>query len=300
MIRHIALWLAIGIAIVADVSAAPRLRVRTLAGSTGGAGHRDATGRDARFASPAHLAIGCDGAIVLPDSANHTIRRISPDGVVTTIAGSPYMRGSADGSAGLFNSPAGVAVAPDCSVWVADTGNHTIRRISTSGTVSTVAGVVGSSGTNDGSGSAARFNDPTDLAFDPASGDAFVADHGNASIRRVTSAGRVTTLAAPTPALNQPEGVAFDTTGRLIVSELYGNAIRFRRTDGNWSPGTFTPPALPPDPLAGPHGTGFCGPRLVVDGRGRAGVRERIAVVGILYFGELANDPRLGDQIAEP
>jgi len=255
MIRHIALWLAIGIAIVADVSAAPRLRVRTLAGSTGGAGHRDATGRDARFASPAHLAIGCDGAIVLPDSANHTIRRISPDGVVTTIAGSPYMRGSADGSAGLFNSPAGVAVAPDCSVWVADTGNHTIRRISTSGTVSTVAGVVGSSGTNDGSGSAARFNDPTDLAFDPASGDAFVADHGNASIRRVTSAGRVTTLAAPTPALNQPEGVAFDTTGRLIVSELYGNAIRFRRTDGSWSRVTFKPTAYPADAVAGPDGT---------------------------------------------
>lgn len=248
-------------AVLAGAGPAPQLRVRTIAGSDTGLGHRDAQGVNARFSNPSHLAIGCDGAIVLVDAGSHTIRRITREGDVSTIAGRPYVRGSVDGSDALFAAPEGVAVAPDCSIWVADTGNHSVRRIH-AGVVTTIAGSAGVAGSNDGSGTAARFNMPVDVALDPASGDAFVADLGNASIRRVTPAGVVTTLAPPAPALNQPNGVAFDATGRLVVAELYGNSIRFRRSDGVWSRVTFRPTAYPADAAAGADGRLFVADQL--------------------------------------
>jgi len=134
-------WLLfLALAIAGDAAAGPRLRVRTLAGPEGGAGHRDASGSNARFATPVRLGVGCDGAIVLADSANHTIRRIDGSGAATTLAGSPYARGAADGASALFDAPEGIAVAPDCSIWVADTGNNTIRRITQSGVGPSVVG----------------------------------------------------------------------------------------------------------------------------------------------------------------
>jgi len=253
MRRPVAPWLLfLALAIASGADGEPGLRVRTLAGPGGGAGHRDASGRNARFASPVRLGAGCDGALVLADASNHTIRRISDDGAATTLAGSPYVRGASDGTSAsaLFDGPEGIAVAPDCSIWVADTGNNTIRRIASSGVVSTIAGAAGSVGPNDGTGSSARFDRPVDIAFDPVSGDAFVVDAGNVSIRRVTQGGKVTTLAAPSPTLNQPSGIAFEPGGRMIVTELYGNAIRFRRSDGAWSRLTFKPTAYPSDAFA--------------------------------------------------
>lgn len=257
--RRVRRVVAAVIVCVVSVSAfaEPRLRVRVLAGSSGGSGHRDATGRDARFSEPRHMGTACDGSVVVADTASHTIRAISADGDVTTLAGTPYKAGSADGADARFRSPEGVAVAPDCSVWVADTGNHTIRRIAANGAVTTVAGQAGSSGATNGGGASSRFDTPVDLAFDPLSGDAFVVDAGSASVRRVTAGGQVSTLTAPAQALAGPEGIAVDPSGRLIVAELSGNAIRYRTTDGAWSRRTFSPTAYPGDAVVAPDGSIF-------------------------------------------
>jgi len=124
---------------------------------------------------------------------NHTIRILS-GGVVTTLAGSPGIPGSADGSPGLFNSPRGIAADSSGNVYVADTLNSTVRKITAGGVVSTFAGLAGNPGSNDGTGSAARFNQPAGIAVD-SSGNVYVGDTLNQTIRKITPAGVVTTLA---------------------------------------------------------------------------------------------------------
>ena len=127
----------------------------------------------------------------IADTFNHTIRKITPGGVVTTLAGLAGNSGSTDGtgSAARFNSPRGVAVDSVGNVYVADTNNHTIRRITPGGVVTTLAGLPGSSGTADGTGNAARFNQPRGIAVDGA-GVLYVADTNNHTIRKITAGAR--------------------------------------------------------------------------------------------------------------
>ena len=133
--------------------------ITTLAGRAGSAGSADGTGSAARFYYPRGVAVDSAGNVYVADTGNHTIRKVTPAGVVTTLAGLAGSSGSADGtgSAARFNYPPGVAVDSAGNVYVADTGNHTIRKVTPAGVVTTLAGLAGSSGSADGTGSAARF-----------------------------------------------------------------------------------------------------------------------------------------------
>ena len=170
--------------------------VTTLAGSPGSAGSADGTGAAARFVNPNGLAIDTAGNVYVADWGNATIRRITPAGVVTTLAGTPGSPGSADGTgaAARFSQPTGVAVDSAGNVYVADQGNNIIRRITPAGVVTTLAGSAGSAGSTDGTGSAARFTSPSVLSISP-TGDLFVIAGANGeTVRKITAAGVVTTV----------------------------------------------------------------------------------------------------------
>src|SRR2546428_297097 len=134
----------------------------TLAGQAGSGGSADGTGSAARFSCPTGVATDSSGNVYVADSSNYTIRKITPAGVVTTLAGLAGSYGSADGtgSAARFEVPFGVATDSSGNVYVADGGNNTIRKITPAGVVTTLAGLAGITGSDDGTGSAARFNAP--------------------------------------------------------------------------------------------------------------------------------------------
>ena len=169
--------------------------VSTFAGTAGSNGTTDATGAAARFDTPFGVAVDGSGNVYVADTNNHTIRKITYAGVVTTLAGTAGTSGStnATGTAATFNQPRGVAVDGSGNIYVADTDNHIIRKITSGGVVTTFAGTAGSPGSTDGSGAAARFNYPNGLAVD-VNGDVYVADTGNHTVRRITSDGVVSTL----------------------------------------------------------------------------------------------------------
>jgi serine/threonine protein kinase/sugar lactone lactonase YvrE len=183
----------------------PAGQVTTLAGSPGHAGSIDGTGADARFSdNEKGIAVDGGGNIYVADTLNHMIRKITPTGAVTRVAGSNH-QGSADGSGtnASFAGPCGLAMDAQRVLYVADAFNHTIRKITPAGVVSTLAGTAGTAGSTDGPCSRALFNQPRGIAVDSA-GNIIVADAGNRSIRKITPAGVVSTLAGrPAPlALN--------------------------------------------------------------------------------------------------
>ncbi len=165
----------------------------TLAGRAGSPGSTDGVGTQAQFNGPFGLALDGDGGLYVTDQANFTLRWIALDGGnVTTVAGSAGSPGPTDGvgSAARFSSPAGVAVGQG-QVFVADTGNDTVRQFSPeSAAVTTLAGLAGVLGSNDGSGSAARFNGPEGVIAD-APGHLYVSDTDNDTVRAITVLGGV-------------------------------------------------------------------------------------------------------------
>lgn len=169
----------------------------TLAGYSGTSGTTDGTGSAARFYVP--FGIAYDGTnLFVTDTGNQTIRKVTPAGVVTTLAGTAGTSGTTDatGTSAKFNNPAGV-VSDGTNLFVADSSNHTIRKIViSSGVVTTLAGTAGTLGSDDGTGSAARFNTPIGLTIDNA-GNLYVVDQFYKKIRKVvTSTGVVTTISA--------------------------------------------------------------------------------------------------------
>ncbi len=214
--------------------------VTTLAGSAGARGNTNGTGATASFSNPLGVAVDQAGNIFVADSMNATIRKITAGGAVTTFAGSPGANGSADGtgSAARFNLPTGLTVDASGNLFVADTNNNTIRKITPAGAVTTFAGLAGVSGSTDGTGANALFNRPSGLAIDGA-GNLYLADTGNSTIRRITAVGVVTTLAGlPTIAgledgpgtagalFNQPQALCLDATGNLYVADTGNAALR--------------------------------------------------------------------------
>ena len=165
--------------------------VSLVAGQAGSPGSEDGLGPEARFRSPAETAVSRDGRFALvADTGNHTIRRIDlPSGRVTTLAGLAGLPGAADGlgAEARFYHPYGLALSRDGDfALVADTGNHTIRRLDLeTGRVSTVAGQAGLSGDSDGAGPEARFYCPHGLALNPGDAFALVADYCNHTLRRL-------------------------------------------------------------------------------------------------------------------
>ena len=203
----------------------------TIAGSVSISGTNDGNGLAAQFSDPTGLAMDTNGNLYLADCQNHTIRKITVAGAVSTLAGQAGVPGSADGTGtnALFYNPTGLAVDVAGTIYVSDSGNHTIRRITSGGVVVTLAGLAGESGATDGPGSLARFNSPLGLAVDK-SGVLYVADSGNHAIRTVTPAGVVSTLAGlpetwgsadgtgSAALFNSPSGVAVDGNGNVFVS----------------------------------------------------------------------------------
>ena len=179
--------------------------VSTYAGAAGSSGTTNGALLTARFNHPSGVAFDSAGNLYVADTFNHTIRKISPLGVVTTFAGLEGVTGTSDGSgsAALFNKPTGLATDSAGNVYVADTANSSIRKITPAGIVTTFAGLSTISGLKDGTGSDAWFNQPQALDFDGA-GNLYVADTGNAAIRKISAAGVVTTLTLSTPAPPTP------------------------------------------------------------------------------------------------
>ncbi|MGB7810218.1 MAG: hypothetical protein WBP56_03695, partial [Polyangia bacterium] len=151
--------------------------VTTLAGTAGPSGSADGTGAAARFNQPFGVAVDGSGNVFVADTWNNTIRKVTPSGVVTTLAGTAGSSGSADGTgaAASFSYPYGVAVDGSGNVFVADWGNNAIRKISTSGVVTTIVGVAapGSAGNFPGPLPASIVG-PHGVAFDPSTGELYI------------------------------------------------------------------------------------------------------------------------------
>ncbi len=237
--------------------------VSTFAGGKSQPGSVDGAGTDARFSFPTGIAIDSDDTLYVTDTDNHTVRKITPDGVVSTFAGLARNDGEVDGAGAnaRFYYPAGIAVDVDKTVYVSDSGGHVIRSISAAGSVSTFAGSAGQRGTDDGTRAAARFFNPNGMTLDGAH-NVYVADTGNAILRKITPSGAVTTLAGNPRVFDQVDGI--------------GSAAAFNSLSG-----------LTID---------RCGTLFVVDGLNHARVRK-ITPLGAL--GEVTtlpvNDPTLGE-----
>ena len=223
----------------------------TIAGSPGVTGTNDGTGGGALFNDPAGLAVDAVGNVFVADLHNYTVRRVTPGGVVTTLAGLAGSSGSNDGvgTAARFNEPNGVAVDGAGNLYVTDRDNNTIRKLSPNGTtwiVTTLAGLAGSAGSAAGTNNTARFYHLGNLALDGAT-NLYVADTYNNTIRKVTPAGVVTTVAGlagsacsadgtnNTARFSWPDRVAVDNAGNIYVADYLNSTIRKILPQGtNW------------------------------------------------------------------
>jgi hypothetical protein len=219
--------------------------VSTFAGIAGVSNSFDGTGSNAQFYHPEGVATDSGGNVYVADTWNHTVRKITPAGAVTTLAGLAGNFGAADGtnSKARFNRPTGITVDSATNVFIADSLNHTIRKITSTGSVSTIAGLAGVWGSSDGTNNAARFYLPEGISA-ATNGELFVADSGNQTLRKISYIGTnwvVTTVAgldgiagsANGPGSNAefyfPGAIGFDSAGYLYLADTGNNTIRSTR-----------------------------------------------------------------------
>lgn len=207
--------------------------VTTFAGNT--AGFADGAGTSARFCNLVGITTDLQGNVYVGDVANNRIRKITPAGVVSTLAGSGVGAFSdGNGTSAMFNGPHGVAVDIQGNTYVAEHWNQCIRKVTPAGDVTTLAGN-GTIGSADGQGMAATFQYPRGVAVDP-QGYVYVSDWKNHRIRKITPGGLVSTLAGSTAGLqdgtgtaakfNGPEGLIIDSLGNLFVMDRDNSSIR--------------------------------------------------------------------------
>ncbi len=238
--------------ILADAPGAGRgFSIEAVAGS-GSYGFRGDGGQAlaARLANPVGVAVSDSGNVYISDTENHRIRMVSPSGVITTVAGTGASGSSGDRRAATrarLSSPKGLALDGAGHLYIADSGNHRIRVIDSSGIISTLAGTGHSGFTGDGGTAAeARLSRPSAVAVD-AFGDVYIADTGNHRIRKVAN-GIVTTVAgssrsgfegdggpADLAALSSPEGVGVDMFGTIYIADTRNHRVRKVDLDGSIS-----------------------------------------------------------------
>jgi sugar lactone lactonase YvrE len=223
---------------------------------------------------PSMTGIDQDAAGSFTFITSHAVKRLSADlGTITPVAGGNGT-GSADGAGAVasFNSPKALAHDAAGNIYVSDTNNHTIRRIASDGTVTTLAGSAGAPGAVDGTGAGARFASPGGIAIGP-DGDLYVSDRDNHLVRRVTTSGVVTTYAGSTPGyldgaanvakFNGPAGIAVAANGDVLVADAANNRIRRVLRAGN--------------------GAGLV-QTLAGNGTGAAGAADGIGVAAVIPF----------------
>jgi len=209
----------------------PAGEVSTFAGGT--RGFADGLGTAARFDYPLGIAADLSGNIYVADRNNHRIRKITPAGEVSTVAGSTSGFSDGLGTAAQFDGPTSIAVGSSGNIYVTDGGNNRIREISPAGEVSTLAG--STSGFSDGLGSEAQFYYPNGIALD-SSGNIYVTDNGNNRIREISPVGEVSTLAGSTigfsdglgseAQFNKPSSIAVDLSDNIYVADQENHRIR--------------------------------------------------------------------------
>jgi sugar lactone lactonase YvrE len=229
---HLA-WDINGDLIVAGTNAVSRVtlagQVSLIAGDPGLTDYVDAVGADARFYAIGGVAVDSSGTIYVSERQAGTIRKIATNGAVTTWVGVRDEVVALDGniSTARFASPNGMVFDAQSNLYVADAYAATIRRITSAGDVTTVAGTVNALGSADGAGSLARFRSPTSLAMDP-TGNVLIGDLTNCTVRRMTPSGVVSTVLGvagacgvtlgSSPRLNYINGIAARSANQLFIS----------------------------------------------------------------------------------
>lgn len=211
----------------------PSGEVTTLAGSTQGFDD-SITIISPKFAAPDSVVLDASGNVYVADSNNHKIRKITPSGVVSTLAGSTQGDTDGTGTAAQFNYPTGIAIDVSGNLYVAENNNSKIRKITANGVVTTYAGL-GGSGYLDGTISVAQFSGPMGIAID-ATGNMYVSDMFNHKVRKITPGGMVSTLAGSTigyadgtgtdAKFNQPAAITVDRNGNVYVADSENSAVR--------------------------------------------------------------------------
>jgi gliding motility-associated-like protein len=228
--------------------------VVTVFAGSGASGFTNGQGSAATLNNPDGITIDGSGNLYIGDQSNHSIRKITPGGLVTTLAGNGNI-GSADGTGptASFYYPKGLGVDATGNIYVADNSNNLIRKVTPAGVVTTIAGN-GNTGFTNGNGRSASFNSPTGVEAD-AAGNLYIADAGNNAIRKMTPAGVVTTFAT---GINFPREIRVDAGGTFYVTSQSSNLIKkisstgimttlagngsAGSTDGNINTATFNQP----------------------------------------------------------
>lgn len=203
-------------------------------------GNIDGTKQDARFYGPSGIVIDKSGTMFIADSNNHRIRKITPEGNVSTLAGKEPGSKNGNGTNASFYSPAGIALDSSGNIFVADSNNHSIRKITPGGDVSRIAG--SDPGFSDGKGQQAKFYNPMGVALDK-TGNIFVSDSSNNRVRKITPDGTVTTLAGSgepgdsdgsgtSVSFYKPLGLAIDNNGTIFIADTNNNRIRKLEPNG--------------------------------------------------------------------
>lgn len=212
--------------------------VTTIAGS-GNFGTSDGFATGATFGNPTGIEIDMDGNLYVADHLTHIIRKITPSGTVSTLAGTPYIGGAVDGPQGIgsFRRPYGLTLDLEGNIIVADEWNHLIRKVTPTGMVTTIAGT-GDVGVSDGQGTTASFNYPWDVTVDSL-GNIFVADGYNFIVRKIDETGYVSAFAGSPLTTGGVDGVGENArfngatsiaispfSGEIFVGDAYNHLVR--------------------------------------------------------------------------